>query len=83
MLVFGIIGFFMKKWDLKAQPFIIGMLVGFMAEQNLRRAMMYSDGSFLPFVTSPLSLIFLLAGFASIILTIYRSAKHKSSIAAE
>ena len=83
MLVFGIIGFFMKKWDLKAQPFIIGMLVGFMAEQNLRRAMMFSDGSFLPFVTSPLSLLFLIAGFASIIITIYRSVKQKNSISAE
>ncbi len=81
MLVFGIIGFFMKKWDLKAQPFIIGMLVGFMAEQNMRRAMMYSDGSFLPFVTSPLSLVFLIAGFASIFITIYRSMRNKGSFA--
>ena len=83
MLVFGIIGFFMKKWNLKSQPFIIGMLIGFMAEQNLRRAMMYSDGSFLPFLTSPLSLLFLIAGLASIVLTIYRSIKHKESFAEE
>lgn len=86
MLVFGIVGFFMKKWGLKAQPFIIGILVGFMAEQNFRRAIMYSDGSFLPFVTSPISLAFLLAAFGSIGFTLYKAWKiqrtsHNSPVA--
>lgn len=82
MLVFGVIGFFMKKWGLKEQPFIIGILVGFMAEQNFRRAIMYSSGSFLPFITSPISLLFLAAAFGSIGFTVYRSVK-KMSLAVE
>ncbi len=82
MLVFGVIGFFMKKWGLKEQPFIIGILVGFMAEQNFRRAIMYSSGSFLPFVTSPISFLFLAAAFGSIGFTVYRSVK-KMSVAVE
>lgn len=82
MLVFGVIGFFMKKWGLKEQPFIIGILVGFMAEQNFRRAIMYSSGSFLPFITSPISLLFLIAAFGSIGFTIYRAVK-KESLAVE
>jgi putative tricarboxylic transport membrane protein len=82
MLVFGIVGFFMKKWGLKAQPFIIGILVGYMAEQNFRKAMMYSSGSFAPFFTSYISLAFLIVAFASIIFTIYQ-AIHKKSIVIE
>ncbi|MDE6930096.1 MAG: hypothetical protein K2P02_05015, partial [Lachnospiraceae bacterium] len=82
MVVFGVIGFFMKKWGLKEQPFIIGILVGFMAEQNFRRAIMYSSGSFLPFITSPISLLFLAAAFGSIGFTVYRSVK-KMSLAVE
>ena len=80
MTVFGVIGFLMKRWNLKAQPFIIGLLVGFMAEQNFRRGLMYSDGSFLPFFTSPLSCIFLLVAFATIIFTIISSIKKKSIV---
>lgn len=75
MLVFGVVGYFMKKWGLKAQPFIIGLLVGFMAEQNFRRGLMFSDGSFTPFFTSPLSLIFLIAALLSIVLTVVKSAR--------
>lgn len=80
MLIFGIIGFFMKKWGLKAQPFIIGILVGFMAEQNFRRAIMYSDGSFLPFITSPISAAFLIAAFGSIGFTLYKAWKKQPSL---
>ena len=78
MLVFGVIGYFMKKWGLKEQPFIIGILVGFMAEQNFRRAMMYGNGSFLPFFTSPISLLFLIAAFGSIGFTVYMAVRNKA-----
>lgn len=78
MLVFGVIGFFMKKWGLKAQPFIIGILVGFMAEQNFRRAIMFSEGSFLPFITSPISAVFLIAAFGSIVFTVWRVLRNRS-----
>ncbi len=80
MLVFGVIGFLMKKWNLKAQPFIIGLLVGFMAEQNFRRALMFSDGSFAPFFTHPISLLFLVVAFAMIIFTIVGAVRKKSIV---
>ncbi len=78
MLAFGIVGFFMKKWGLKAQPFIIGILVGFMAEQNFRRAIMFSGGSLVPFFTSPISLLFLIAAFGSIGYTVYKAIRHQA-----
>lgn len=78
MLFFGVAGFFMKKWGLKEQPFIIGILVGFMAEQNFRRAIMFSDGSLVPFVTSWISLMFLVTAFGSIGFTVYRALKNRS-----
>lgn len=80
MVVFGVIGFLMKRWELKAQPYIIGLLVGFMAEQNFRRALMFSDGSFVPFVTQPISCVFLVVAFAMIGFTIYNAIRHKSIV---
>lgn len=70
ILLFGILGYFMKVWGLKTQPFILGYIVGPMAELHFRRALMYSDGSLVPFVTSPISLIFLAASAVSILLAV-------------
>ena len=37
------------------------MLLGVTLDVNLRRALMVSDGSLLPFVTRPIAILFLLA----------------------
>lgn len=59
MLVFGFIGFIMQKIDMPASPIILAMILGPMAEANLRRALVLSEGSWAIFVTSPISLGFL------------------------
>lgn len=49
-----------------------------MIESNLRRALQMSRGSFLPFLTRPVSCIFILASVAIIVTTVIsqvRSAK--------
>ena len=68
---FGIIGYFMKKWEFSTQPFIIGFLIGPMAELHFRRSLQYSDNSLLPFFTSPISCIFIVIAFV----TIFMAAK--------
>jgi putative tricarboxylic transport membrane protein len=60
MFVFGIIGFLMRKIGLAAPPLVLGLILGLMAEQNFRRAMVSADYSFLPFVTRPISLFLLI-----------------------
>ncbi len=41
-------------------PLVIGVILGPMADASLRRALMVSKGSFLPFITRPVSLILIL-----------------------
>jgi putative tricarboxylic transport membrane protein len=41
-------------------PLVIGVILGPMADENLRRALMVSQGSFLPVFTRPASLILFL-----------------------
>lgn len=60
MLVFGLIGWIMKKASLPVTPLLLGFILGPVIEVNLRRGLMKSHGSFVPFVTEPISGIILL-----------------------
>ena len=57
VLIFGVLGFFMEKVEIPLAPFILGLILGPMIEDNLRVGMVKTDGSFLPFLTRPISLI--------------------------
>ncbi|MFD0677845.1 MULTISPECIES: tripartite tricarboxylate transporter permease [unclassified Paenibacillus] len=56
MFIFGIIGLLMSKLNYPASPFLLGVVLGPMADSNLRRALVLSDGSLEPFFTRPLCL---------------------------
>ncbi|MDA3810966.1 MAG: tripartite tricarboxylate transporter permease [Spirochaetaceae bacterium] len=60
MLPIGIIAYFLTAMKYPIAPLIIGVILGDMADQNLRRALMVSKGSFLPVLTRPVSLILFL-----------------------
>lgn len=56
MLVFGIIGYVMERCSIPLPPLILGLILGPMIEDNLRVGLVKSDGSFLPFLTRPISM---------------------------
>ena len=58
-IMFGVIGFAFKKFEIPSTPFILGFILGPLAEQNYRRGLMRTNGSFVPFLTSPISAVFL------------------------
>ena len=51
----GIVGYFMRRFDFPTAPVIIGMILGPLAEQELRRALTISQGDWTVFLTRPLS----------------------------
>jgi putative tricarboxylic transport membrane protein len=55
LLVFGIMGFLMRRYDYPIAPVIIGLILGPLAEQQLRRALAISVGDPLVLVQSPIS----------------------------
>ncbi|MBR1709340.1 MAG: tripartite tricarboxylate transporter permease [Clostridia bacterium] len=67
-LLFGAIGFAFKKFEIPSTPFILGFILGPLAEVNYRRGMMRTNGNFVPFLQSPISLVFLLVACAVIVL---------------
>ncbi|HEY8051013.1 MAG TPA: tripartite tricarboxylate transporter permease [Ramlibacter sp.] len=53
--VFGLVGYLFMRLDLDAPPLLLGFILGPMLEENFRRAMLLSRGSFGTFVTRPIS----------------------------
>jgi putative tricarboxylic transport membrane protein len=81
LFVMGVVGYFLKKYNFSLAPVILGVILGPIAETNLRRAMMTSSDWTL-FFTRPISLGFLILGLLSIMYSIWQnfSVKKKSKI---
>lgn len=59
MLLFGVIAYFLEEMGYPIAPLVIGIILGPMADENLRRALMAHQGSLLPLVTRPIAVILL------------------------
>jgi putative tricarboxylic transport membrane protein len=57
MFAFGVLGYFLKRYGYTPAPIVLGLILGPMADENLRRALYLSDGSLMPLFTRPISLI--------------------------
>ena len=60
LLGFGIVGYLLKKVGIAPPAMVLGLILGPMLEENLRRALVLGRGSLLLFVTRPISLVLLL-----------------------
>jgi putative tricarboxylic transport membrane protein len=52
---FGLMGYLMMRLDLDPAPLMLGFILGPMLEENFRRALLLSRGSFATFFTRPIS----------------------------
>jgi putative tricarboxylic transport membrane protein len=77
MVLFGIIGYFLRKFDYPAAPAILALVLGPMLEKALRQSLLISVGSGWIFVTRPISLITLLICFLLLVSTILPWMKKK------
>lgn len=59
MFVFGILGFFLSELNFPAAPFLLGVILGPMADTNLRRALTITNGSIAPMFQRPICLVFM------------------------
>ena len=77
MAVSGIVGYFMLKFHFPIAPLIIAFVLGVLLEKYLRQALIITQGSFLPFLTKPPSLFFLILTVIFLIGTLSISRIHK------
>lgn len=61
MILFGALGFLLRKWAYEAAPLLLALVLGPKLEVAFRQSLMISHGSFDIFVNRPISLAFLAA----------------------
>ena len=71
MVVFGILGYYMRVMDYPIAPLVLGIILGKILDPNLRRALVISNGNLAPFFTRPISAV----TFIIILLTIFSRMK--------
>jgi TctA family transporter len=75
MLLFGLIGFAMERNKIPLAPFVIGFVLGPIAEKNLSAGLMSSNGDYSPLVTRPISLGFLVVSLILLLLPFWTRLK--------
>ena len=74
MLGFGVLGLILESRKIPLAPFIIGFVLGPIAEKNLSQGLQSSNYSYWPIVTRPLSLLFIVVAILMLFLPAIRSA---------
>lgn len=69
VIAFGIVGVFMILGGYPAAPLLLGFILGPMIEENMRRALLISRGSFEVFVSTPVSATFIVLSVLTLIAT--------------
>lgn len=73
ILLFGFLGFFFYKFKVPTPPFIIGFILGGMAEENLRRGLILSGNNVLDFFTKPIAASFIVLTVVYLVYIIAKS----------
>lgn len=74
MLGFGVLGYVMKKLEYPIVPLVLALVLGRLAENSLRQALIISGGSLFIFFTRPISGIFIAAGILAYLTPVIRWA---------
>ncbi|MCI8815462.1 MAG: C4-dicarboxylate ABC transporter [Angelakisella sp.] len=81
VIVFGVLGYVFYKFDIPSAPLIVCLVLGSMAERNLRQALVANSGSYSFLWTRPITLMVLLISlfsfFAPIISKAVKSARKR------
>jgi putative tricarboxylic transport membrane protein len=83
MLIFGVIGFLMKKFQYAGAPLILALVLGQRLETSLRRSLIMSQGDFSIFITRPISLCFLMIAILLLIVPVVTQRRKLSTLEKE
>jgi len=67
MMAFGLVGFVLRQMNYPIAPLVLGLVLGTILDQNLRRGLVISSGSFEPFFMRPISAVLAFVTIASIL----------------
>ncbi|MEY7851835.1 tripartite tricarboxylate transporter permease [Natrarchaeobius sp. A-rgal3] len=79
IVVLGLLGYVMIRNDYSVIAFVLGIILGPIAEENLVRSLQISEGSFAIFVARPISLLLFAAFVAILLVPLLSSARTEST----
>ncbi len=66
MVMFGVLGYLMRKFGYEPAPLVLAFVLGPMLENNLRKSLILSHGDFQIFIARPISAVCLLLAVAAL-----------------
>jgi len=83
MVVFGVLGYLMRKFGYEPAPLVLAFVLGPMLENNLRKSLILSHGDFQIFIARPISAVCLLLAVAALAAPLLPAlARRRATIAA-
>lgn len=83
LLACGVAGYFLARNDFPLAPLVLGLVLGPMIENNMRRALTASNGDFIVFMQKPVSAIFLIAAFLWIVIPLILKMRGRKVLVSE
>lgn len=83
MVVFGFLGYFLRKLDIPCAPMALGIILGSMADTNFRRAVLAGKYSLAPFFTRLISAGLVIALVLMITWPLIRKVRERKQGSAE
>jgi putative tricarboxylic transport membrane protein len=77
MILFGIVGYFLKKLEYEPAPLILALVLGPMMELSFRQSLAMGDGNLLFFFTRPISASILIVAIVFLILPLIPAVSRK------
>ncbi|MEH7222632.1 tripartite tricarboxylate transporter permease [Bacillus sp. JJ1566] len=77
LIIFGIIGLFLKLYDFPIAPMILALIVGTDMEQNFRKSIVAGKGSLDIFVGSPIAITLLILTLLSLTYPLFMNRRRK------
>ena len=76
MLIFGVVGYLMRKLDYPMAPAVLAIVLGPLAEASLRQSLIISSGSFGIFFTRPISATIVAVAIGLFLLPLFQVLKN-------
>ena len=83
LLAFGLLGYVLRLFGYPIAPVVVGLILGPLAEQQLRRALSIGQGDPMVLVHSPVAIVLLLLAATAVILPIILRSRGKGQVLAQ
>jgi len=80
LLAFGVLGYVMRMFGYPIAPIVVGLILGPLAEQQLRRALSIAQGDWTTLVASPVSAGLLIVAALALIVPLILRARGKGQV---